>query len=420
MNKLNSWWSWLMPRPWDYVSTLLTIGVVAVHFFLHLGNICPICGRFMLPDLILLVGGAVLLLTLDRVEYWHYGETPPKRTAAALFLLRTLLIIVISIADNFNLSLFLFLFIPFTSFPVFGAGVSYGLAVAAWLFYMVKITPVHPLWYRDVEQVIFFSIYTLGLVFIVAMAHVVQREQRSRTNAEKLLADLAESHRQLQSYALRIAELAATEERNRLARDIHDSLGHYLTVINVQLEKALAFRERQPVAAEQAVKDAKRLAGEALQDIRRSVGALRNAPESFSLAQNLQELVKNVTNSQLQVALTIDGDEQGFPRQALITLYRAAQEGLTNVQKHAGANHAILQITLGEQEGKLRLHDDGKGFDPTHLGNGQITGEQGYGLQGVRERLELIGGTLQVESAPNGGTTLLVAAPKQRLTLAQP
>jgi signal transduction histidine kinase len=104
----------------------------------------------------------------------------------------------------------------------------------------------------------------------------------------------------------------------------------------------------------------------------------------------------------------------------LITLYRAAQEGLTNVQKHAGANHAILQITLGEQEGKLRLHDDGKGFDPTHLGNGQITGEQGYGLQGVRERLELIGGTLQVESAPNGGTTLLAAAPKQRLNLAQP
>jgi hypothetical protein len=68
MNKLNSWWSWLMPRPWDYVSTLLTVGVVAVHFFLHLGNICPICGRFTLPDLILLVGGAVLLLTLDRVE----------------------------------------------------------------------------------------------------------------------------------------------------------------------------------------------------------------------------------------------------------------------------------------------------------------------------------------------------------------
>ena len=420
MNKFNIWLSWLMPRPWDYVSTLLTIGVVAVHFFLHLSDVCPTCGRFTLPDLILLVSGAVLLLALDRIEYWRYGEMPPKRIAAGLFLLRTILIIAISIADNFNLSLFLFLFIPFTSFPVFGAGVSYTLAVMAWLFYFIKITPAHPLWYRDVEQVIFFSIYTLGLVFIVAMAHVVRREQRSRANAEKLLADLAESHRQLQSYALRIAELAATEERNRLARDIHDSLGHYLTVINVQLEKALVFRDRQPITAEQAVKDAKRLAGEALQDIRRSVGALRHAPESFSLGQNLHELVKNVANGQLQVDLTIDGDEQGFSRQALITLYRAAQEGLTNVQKHAGASHATLEIILGEQEGKLRLHDDGQGFDPVVLSHEQRDGERGYGLQGVRERLELIGGTLRVESAPNCGTTLWVAAPKQRLTLAQP
>lgn len=418
MNKLNAWLSWLMPRPWDYVSTLLTLGVVAVHFFLHLSDVCPTCGRFTLPHLTLLVGGAVLLLALDRVEYWRYGETPPKPIAAALFLLRTILIVAISIADNFNLSLFLFLFIPFTSFPVFGAGVSYTLAGLAWLFYVVRISPAHPLWYRDVEQVIFFSIYTLGLVFIVAMAHVVRREQRSRTDAEKLLADLEESHRQLQSYALRIAELAATEERNRLARDIHDSLGHYLTVINVQLEKALAFRERQPVAAEQAVKDAKRLAGEALQDIRRSVGALRNAPESFSLVKNLPELVKNVANGQLQVDLTINGDEQGFSRQALITLYRAAQEGLTNIQKHADATHATLQISLGEREGKLRLQDDGKGFDPTQLSRALATDERGYGLQGVRERLELIGGTLRVESAPNCGTTLWVAAPKQPLTLA--
>jgi signal transduction histidine kinase len=420
MNKPTTWLAWLMPRPWDYVSTLLTIGVVAVHFYLHFANICPQCDHFTLPYLALLIGGALLLLTLDRVEYWRYGETPPKRLAAYFFILRTILIVAISIADSFNLSLFLYLFIPFTSFPVFGAGVSYGLAVLAWLFYLVKIRPVEPLWYDNVHQVIFFSVYTLGLVFIVAMAHVVRREQRSRTNAEKLFHDLDVSHRQLQTYALRIAELAATEERNRLARDIHDSLGHYLTVINVQLEKALAFRERQPAIAEQALKDAKRLAGEALQDIRRSVGALRNAPENFSLVQNLYELVNNVTNSQLQIELMIDGDEQGFSRQALVTLYRAAQEGLTNVQKHAAATHATLQITLGDQAGNLRLCDNGQGFDPTQLVNGHAAAERGYGLQGLRERLELIGGTLRVESAPNQGTTVWVAAPKQPLTLVQP
>jgi len=417
MRKTTNWLAWLLPRPWDYVSSLLTIGIVAVNFYLHLANICPVCGHFTPAYLVLLVGGAVTLLMLDRLEYWRYGETPPRRIAALFFLLRTGLIIVISIADQFNLSLFLYVFIPFTSFPVFGAGVSYGLAVLAWIFYVVRIEPLDPFWYRNVHQVIFFSIYTLGLVFVVAMAHVVRREQSSRANAEKLLHDLEGSHRQLQTYALRIAELAATEERNRLARDIHDSLGHYLTVINVQLEKALAFRERKPVDAEQAVKDAKRLAGEALQDIRRSVGTLRSAPESFSLVQNLRDLVNNVTSNQLQVDLTIAGDEDDFSRQALITLYRAAQEGLTNVQKHAAANHAMLQVVLGEQEGSLQLHDNGKGFDPAQLVNSHPGAEQGYGLQGVRERLELIGGALRVESAPSQGTTLWVAAPKQPLTL---
>ena len=333
MHKSTTWLAWLLPRPWDYVSSLLSIGIVIVNLYLHLANVCAACGRFSALYLVLLIGGTLILLTLDRVEYWRYGETPPKRIAALFFLLRTGLIVLISIADNFNLSLFLYLFIPFTSFPVYGAGVSYGLAVLAWLFYLVRITPQDVLWYRDVHQVIFFSIYTLGLVFVVAMAHVVRREQRSRADAEQLLHDLEVSHRQLQAYALRIAELAATEERNRLARDIHDSLGHYLTVINVQLEKALVFRERKPVDAEQAVKDAKRLAGEALQDIRRSVSALRSAPESFSLADNLRELVNNVTNGQFRIDLTIVGDEKGFSRQALISLYRAAQEGLTHVQK---------------------------------------------------------------------------------------
>jgi signal transduction histidine kinase len=417
MHKSTTWLAWLLPRPWDYVSSLLSIGIVIVNLYLHLADVCAECGGFSAPYLTLLIGGTLVLLTLDRVEYWRYGETPPKPIAILFFLLRTSLIILISIADNFNLSLFLYLFIPFTSFPVFGTGISYGLAVLAWLFYVIKITPQDALWYRDVHQVIFFSIYTLGLVFVVAMAHVVRREQRSRADAEQLLHDLEGSHRQLQAYALRIAELAATEERNRLARDIHDSLGHYLTVINVQLEKALVFRERKPMDAEQAVKDAKRLAGEALQDIRRSVSALRNAPESFSLAENLRELVHNVTSGQLQIDLTIEGDEKSFSRQALISLYRAAQEGLTNVQKHAWADQATLQVRLGDYEGTLRLCDNGKGFDPAHLTNGQSDASQGYGLQGVRERLELIGGSLRVESALNQGTTLWVAIPKNLATV---
>src|SRR6185369_9754171 len=92
------------------------------------------------------------------------------------------------------------------------------------------------------------------------IARVVSNERFSRARAEQLLEELEISHRQLKAYAGQVAELATTRERNRLARDIHDSLGHYLTVINVQLEKAEVFRDRDQGAASQAVADARSLA----------------------------------------------------------------------------------------------------------------------------------------------------------------
>src|SRR5947207_5897144 len=101
------------------------------------------------------------------------------------------------------------------------------------------------------------------------------REQASRIRAEELLAEVERSHRQLQAYAERVAELATTEERNRVAREIHDGLGHALIAITLQLEKALVYQEKQPGIALQAVSDAKQVAKDALQDVRRSVSVLR-------------------------------------------------------------------------------------------------------------------------------------------------
>ena len=137
------------------------------------------------------------------------------------------------------------------------------------------------------------------------MAYLIRQERLNRRRAEQLVRELEESHRQLQAYAEQVAELATIEERYRLARDIHDSLGHYMTVINVQLEKALVFRDRNPEEAEQAVRESKRLAREALQEIRRSVSALRDTPETFSLCQTLTELVDNMNTGQFSIKLDI-------------------------------------------------------------------------------------------------------------------
>jgi signal transduction histidine kinase len=203
------------------------------------------------------------------------------------------------------------------------------------------------------------------------------------------------------------------EERNRLARDIHDSLGHYMTVINVQLEKAIAFQDRKPEEANQAVRDSKRLASQALKEVRRSVSALRSTQEPFSLSQALAELVDNMNSSQFSIELEIEGSEQGFSKQSLTTLYRAAQEGLTNIQKHAQASQATVRLRLAAQQANLYIGDNGRGFDS--ITPDRIKTNDHYGLQGLRERLELIHGSLKVESAPGEGARLFITVPKNPL-----
>ena len=272
-----------------------------------------------------------------------------------------------------------------------------------------------PNWIRDGTELHYLVLFTVGIVLVTTIVRAAAKEKASREHAEELFAALEISHHQLQEYAGQAAELATTKERNRVARDIHDTLGHYLTVINVQLEKALALREKKPEEATQAVSDAKHLASEALQDIRRSVGALRTAQELPKFSSSLTELVARIQSDTCTITLNIEGNESSFPRQGLLALYRAAQEGLTNIQKHAHASNIWLDIHFKEHEATLSLRDDGHGFDITQWQKAEPQFSGGYGLRGVGERLELVGGSLQVESALEQGTRLLVTLLKMAI-----
>lgn len=403
-----------MPRPTDWVLTLIYIGVLGVHLYFRTMGFChPKC-PIRLTSSALLVAGILALLLLDRVEYWQFGDASPTRIAMLFQLIRMALILIVFAADKYDFSAFLLLFIPFTAFPVFGARISYLLALLCWGSYIYTSEPI----FIDKEQTSFFLVYTLGLIFIVTMAHLIHREKVGRVRTEKLLHELEVSHQQLQEKSTRVAELAATEERNRLARNIHDSLGHYLTVINIQLEKALAFRQLSPTEADASVRNAKNLASEALKDIRASVSTLRNGDMAFSLTDELTELVQQVQTEELTVELALEGHEEGFSKQTLLTLYRAVQEGLTNVQKHASATQAKVQIALLPHRAELVIEDNGNGFEPAKLEQPNGVDAHGFGLIGLRERLELLSGTLQLESQPKRGTRLSISAPKDPTALA--
>jgi signal transduction histidine kinase len=368
---------------------------------------------------------AGILLLLVGVDYMSYrvetrreGMGERLTTLAIFVLLRIILLEMFSLTDRSGLSIILYPTIPFAAYfaisPPFSnlIGAIY-MIVSIWKYQ----TPLFP---GNVELGLLTNlvIFTMLLIFTQVAARIIDRDERGQQQAQKLLRELAESNRKLRLYAATAAELAAAEERNRLARDIHDSLGHYLTAVNIQLEKALVFQERNPDEAIRALREAKEAAAEALQDVRRSVGALRDGNDAFSLRNALADLVAGMQNGNLTVQLEIAGDEAGYSRPVLMTLYRVAQEGLTNIRKHARAGRAELHVQLGDSQAHLALCDDGQGFDPTLLDELSTPERPHYGLQGIRERVELVSGKMVLRSRPQQGTELLVTLPKNPTHLA--
>jgi signal transduction histidine kinase len=225
-------------------------------------------------------------------------------------------------------------------------------------------------------------------LFVVLLGFVVVAERRSRQKAEALTQE--------------IEVMAATLERSRIARDIHDSLGHSLTTLNIQLELAQAMRQRDPAQADQALNNAQQLSSHCLEAVRQAVQTVRR--EDFSLANALHRLIAQIRQSQ---TFSIDAkiNLPPLPLQISHQLYCVAQEGFTNIQKHAQASHVYCRAEIVEKSIILELTDDGKGFDAT-------LPAAGYGLKGMVERVSLLGGELQMHSAVGKGTQIKVVVPQ--------
>lgn len=209
-------------------------------------------------------------------------------------------------------------------------------------------------------------------------------------------------------YANRTA-VGAVEERNRLAREIHDTLAQGLSAISLQLETADALLEtgHDPERIRHAVQQALHLARTNLDEARRSVLDLRAAPlEGRTLAEAIAQLVQDVTaKHQIPVKFQAVGAQRPLPVAIEAGLYRVTQEALTNVYTHAQATSAKVHLLVTLQTIQLTIQDNGCGFAP-----GEITPNR-YGLTGMNERVRLLGGQLQIESTLGAGTKVVVSIP---------
>ncbi|HLE28472.1 MAG TPA: sensor histidine kinase [Anaerolineales bacterium] len=229
---------------------------------------------------------------------------------------------------------------------------------------------------------------------MIASLMRVQREQRQR---------LTEAHARLAQSAATHEQLTISRERNRLARELHDVLAHTLSGVAVELGGARAMLRLDPERADGLLSQSLRAIREGLSETRRALQALRAQPlEDLGLALAVRTLAESYAGRlDIQIDLRIDPDVGEYPVEVQQCVYRIAQEALANLADHAQAQRA--QVVLVRDQGQLRLiiSDDGCGFDPSRPGD-----EHRYGLRGMRERAEMIGGTLSVESQVGKGTQI--------------
>jgi signal transduction histidine kinase len=206
------------------------------------------------------------------------------------------------------------------------------------------------------------------------------------------------------------ARVAVAAERSRMARELHDVIAHSVSVIVVQAGAAEEICERDPDKARQALRSIRTAGNDALTEMRRLLGILRSDGDELTLEPQpglgrLDELVRQAAAAGLRVQLDMSGPPRALPPGLDLTAYRVVQEALTNVRKHAGTADARVHVRYLPDELDLRISDDGAGPTPSS--------ENGHGLLGMRERVELYGGTLVARSRASGGFEVSARLPLQ-------
>ena len=237
--------------------------------------------------------------------------------------------------------------------------------------------------------------------FISALVKRLKNQQES----------LIQANAQLSHYAATLEELTISRERNRMARELHDTLAHTLSALSVQLETVKAYWDVDPLAAQQMLDKSLSATRSGLQETRRALKSLRAAPlDDLGLALALRRMAEQTAaRANLALDLSLPADPLSLSAGVEQAIYRIAQEALANAAHHANARTLTVELSTtastssGQAGVSLVISDDGIGFDPQQA---QTAGH--FGLSGMKERAALVGGDLTVTSQPGQGTSVVL------------
>ncbi|PMB40052.1 two-component sensor histidine kinase [Fischerella thermalis CCMEE 5205] len=229
--------------------------------------------------------------------------------------------------------------------------------------------------------------------------------------ASRHYTELLSTHEELRQHLLQVEEFAAVQERRRIAREIHDSLGNALTSLNIQLQTALKLWRIDPSEAERFLTEAQKLGAVAIREVRESVYALR-AKEGQQ--QSLEELITCVVENFHQTTGILPSTSislsVSLPIKVVTTIYRIVQESLTNICKYAQATKVQIIVDANSNNVRLVIKDNGKGFS-------QSQSKPGFGIQGMKERVTALQGKFKIETESGIGCKITVEIPLGKLPI---
>jgi len=252
-----------------------------------------------------------------------------------------------------------------------------------------------------------FVLVALAFASVYVLVFLRQEEQRQR--AERLLGELEVAHRQLRNYARQVEELSVTQERQRMARELHDTLAQGLAGLIMQLEAVDELLDRGDAdRARTIIHRSMDRTRKTLAEARATIQALRLPMERGDLVEEIRrELDRLGQEAAVQTLLDLGPGEITAAPDIALQLYRIAQEGFSNVQRHAQATQVTVRLWTEDGRIHLSIRDDGVGFDTSVRAPGH------FGLTGIGERVMLAGGSWSLTSRPGEGTELHVRLPQQ-------
>ncbi len=290
---------------------------------------------------------------------------------------------------------FLFVIIPLVLLA-WGYGRQGALLGSTWaaLLYLYLSVWTLP---RDEHPVAFFAPVTMRIVllYLVPLLVSVLAERQRKQHTE-----LEAAHQRLRRHAATVEQLAVSRERNRMARDLHDTLAHSLSALTVQLEALKTLFKHDPAAAGEALDDVIEVARHGLEESRQAIQALRTGPaEELGLTGSLRDMLRLLQErTGIEADLRVAGQARDLTAEEVDTLFRIAEEALTNVERHSRAQSVRVRLEYAADRTELTISDDGQGFDRDGVEPDR------YGLAGMQERASMIGAELRVSSSPAGGT----------------